>query len=69
MKIWINTSFKGFYPVGTAAAVAAKSAKQASWLLNNELETIGLTRSTRPEHMVEMRALEGNVQILNNGDY
>ena len=38
MKVWTNKMFKGHYPVGTAAVVAALTAAHATILLNDELD-------------------------------
>lgn len=68
MKIWTNNSFKGFYPVGTAAVIVAESKKKAVNYLDKALKEIGLEKSC-PDDMKELLIVEGNVQILHDGNY
>ena len=68
MKIWTNNKFQGHWPVGTAAVVVATDAANACEYLNLFLAEQGFPE-TRPEDFEEMPHKEGEVRILNNGDY
>ena len=66
MNYYTNTTFKGYYPVGTAAVVHARSRKEAAERLNAELVQIGLPGDVKPEDMLLFRI---GVRILCNGNY
>ena len=69
MKIYTNTSFKGHYPVGTAAVVVAKDKKEAARLLSIELSKIGLVQGVASEDMEKVTTTKPAVMVLNDGDY
>ncbi len=69
MKVFTNNSFKGHYPVGTAAVVVAETQEEAAMWLNNHLDTAGLCGDVKPEHMHEVELKRSAVHILCNGDY
>lgn len=69
MKVWTNNKFKGYYPVGTAAVVVAKTADMATLMLNDELEKEGLPRSAKEEDFVIMPTSKSSVRILADGNY
>ena len=69
--IWHNTTFKGHYPVGTAALVSVRTAEDAAKLLNTQLEYQGL-KQDKPVEAKDMHRFinhEGHVLILNDGNY
>lgn len=69
MNIYTNNRFTGFYPVGTAAVVVAKTQKSAARMLNRHLLKIGLPGDT---DIVDMKLLSTNkskVVILCDGEY
>ena len=68
-KTYINTSFTGHYPVGTAAAVRAESQTEAAEILNNSLESSGLARTAKAEDMVRFPARNETCRILLDGNY
>jgi len=68
-QIYINKSFEGYYPVGTAAVIIADSAKDAVIMLNEQLTDASLPASARLEDMIEVPFIEGTVAILNDGNY
>ena len=67
-KVWTNNDFTGYYPVGTAAVVVAKTQKRAATLLNVELADKGLTADAKVEDMVEVPINKEYVDILHDGD-
>ncbi len=70
MKVFTNNTFEGYYPVGTAAVVVAKTPEDAAMWLNNVLDnTFGLRGDVKPEQMHEVELKESAVHILCNGDY
>lgn len=68
MKLWTNNKFEGHWPVGTAAVVVAENAQDAVDYLNFFLCEAGLPPATT-EQMEEMPLVEGQVNILSDGDY
>ena len=69
MNFYTNKTFKGYYPVGTAAVVKANSREEAAQLLNNELQTMGL-ETISPEEMIDItHGKLPEVFILNDGNY
>lgn len=69
MKIYTNTSFKGHYPVGAAAIVAAKSPEEAAEILNAELKTVGLEPTAKAEGMKLFTPTKDRVRILVDENY
>lgn len=66
MKVFTNKSFKGHWPVPTAAVVIADSRGEAAILLEDMLRSVGLEQRVEPQEMDEMTS---GVAILSNGDY
>ena len=69
--IWFNNTFDDHYPVGTSAIVCAKTKEEAAHLLNKQLEYQGIPQRepVKPEDMKKFVSHEGNVLILNDGNY
>jgi hypothetical protein len=64
--MWVCTDFKGHWPVGVV--ICAKSRKMAIALLLQELESRGLPQKGVP-HVSELLLKDGDVEILNDGEY
>lgn len=73
MKIFTCSKFTGHWPVGTAAAVAARDATCAAALLNEKLKEEGLpgdaTAAMMEEFAIPTYENQTEVRILCNGDY
>jgi len=69
MNVYTCTKFKGFYPVGTAAVVVAKTARSAAALLNYGLAELGLDPTAKQEDMVLINTDEPKVVMLCDGNY
>lgn len=69
IKIWTNTEFDGYFPVGTAAVVIAEDAASAADMLNFILRNSGLEGDAETKDMVEFDLVIGNVSILCDGNY
>lgn len=69
MNVYTNNEFKGHYPVGSAAVVAADSQYEAAVFLSATLESIGLKQNIMPEHMILVDRSQINCVILNDGNY
>lgn len=67
-RYYINMSFRGHYPVGTAALVQAGSTKKAAELLEKELIEVGLTQSVPATDMEDI-STKPKVCILLDGEY
>lgn len=70
LKVWTNTKFRGFFPVGSAAIIISETkggAENALFdaLLNHKLET----NREEIEAMELMPMEEGSVVILCDGNY
>lgn len=71
MRVWTNVTFRGHWPVGTAAIVVAETAERAAYFLNKQLDSQGL-RQVPPipaDEMVEVDTTKVNVVILLDGEY
>lgn len=70
MAIYSCTSFKGRWPVGTAAIVRAKSKEEAAHKMNCALAEANLPQDNPvlPENMVKFKKSQ-DVDILMNGDF
>lgn len=68
MKVFVNTSFRGHYPVGTSAVVIAKNAQEAAEMLTVEVSAIR-TQTIKAEDMIEVKSRIASVTILQSGDY
>lgn len=69
MRIFACKSFKGHWPVGTAAIITAETADVAAEMLEKELKDIGLHQEICSEQMIEIDASCPSILILNDGDY
>lgn len=71
MKVFTCNSFKGVWPVGTAAVIVAESKETAFSLLSSALSGRGMKQS--PEFTVdeidELDTSVPSVEILCDGDY
>lgn len=71
MNIYTNTTFRGHWPVGTAAVVRAETDVEAAELLSEMLKEYGLEQTVMPKDMIlfpdHPKAVP--VRILNDGDY
>jgi hypothetical protein len=68
MKLWINTKFKGYYPVGVAALIIAETVEEATILLSKALAERGLPPALT-EQFEEVPLRSGEVRILCDGNY
>lgn len=69
MPIFINTDFRGHWPVGTAAVVTAESSERAAELLEIALAARGLVQPVKAEDMRLYGPTQESVEILLDGDY
>ena len=71
MNVYTNTTFEGHWPVGTAAVIVAKTAKQAAEQLNNKLEARGLLQNDpiKADEMFFVPTGSPCVYILADGNY
>lgn len=69
--IFVNTTFKGYYPVGTAAVVCAATQEEAADILNKRLEHLAMPQNepVTPDQMEKFTMVPGNVVILADGNY
>lgn len=68
MKVWTTVKFAGHNPVGTAAVVAAETAEDAAYYLNDALSDLELG-SVTPDDMEEFEVVDGQYSILADGNY
>lgn len=68
MKVFVNTTFRGFYPVGTSAIVIAKNAQEAAEMLTEEVSWIR-QQTIDAVDMIEVKTKVPSVTILQSGDY
>ncbi len=70
MKVFTCNSFKGHYPVGTAAVIQAKTEEEARHLLLKHLiEVEELPNNAEDILLEELPPGEYTVVILANGEY
>lgn len=69
MPVFVNTGFKGFYPVGVSAVVVAANVDLACELLNAQLVARGLEPSAKPEQFTEIDSTQAGAFVLNDGNY
>ena len=69
MKVFINTTFTGHYPVGTASVIIANTPQEAAALLEIKLDLTGLTQEIKAEEMVEISTDTKKAFILIDGNY
>ncbi len=69
MKVYTNTNFNGYWPVGTSAVCVALNRLDAKAMLESELKKIGLEQTINEHDFNEISLLQREAYILNNGDY
>lgn len=69
MNVYYNSSFEGYYPVGSAAVVVAESPEQAAHFLEGELRQHGLSQKVNADDMKLVPMKIGFVDIICDGDY
>lgn len=70
MKLWVNTSFKGHWPVGASAVVCADTDYDACFILEAELNKRGLGQEVKVADMVCISGMKkGDAMILQDGNY
>lgn len=69
MKTFVNNSFNGPYPTGTAAVVVAPSRSRAAEILKARLTKIGLPQDVNAKDMREVKTDSEQCEILCDGDY
>ncbi|MFY2843600.1 hypothetical protein ACOTJF_18080 [Achromobacter ruhlandii] len=69
MPIYLQTDFRGHWPVGTAAIVAANTPERAAQLLEAALDLRGLVQIIPPESLIPLSSKQEFVEILCDGDY
>lgn len=70
LKVWTNTAFEGFWPVGTAAVIVAYTKQGAEDALYNALVERGLpTKANEISAMELLPAKHGTVVMLHDGQY
>lgn len=69
MNIYTNNKFSGICPVGTAAVVVAQTREIAAEILNNELESRGMTPDAKSGDMIPVDTNHVGVIILHDGNY
>ena len=69
MNVYTNITFTGHWPVGTAAVVVANTQEQAAFLLEEELEKIGLKQKIDPKEMERISTYRPKTIILQDGNY
>lgn len=70
MKVFTCTTFKGFWPVGSAAVVLAEDQSDAARSLNVKLKAHGLEGDAEPQDMIEFPAdQKESIRILCDGEY
>ena len=69
LKVFTNTTFTGYYPVGTSAIVVASGAAIAVRTINTALERRGLKGDVEKQDMLEVDLDYRSVRVLNDGNY
>lgn len=69
MNVFYCTTFSGYWPVGTAAIVAAPNADEAADLLMFELLKHRLGQTITPQDMKPFNVEYAGALILRDGDY
>jgi len=67
-KVYTCDDFTGYWPVGSAAVVVAKSKAEAATLLKEKLDQLGLEQEEPPTITVLDQSI-GHARILCDGDY
>lgn len=69
MPIYLQTDFRGHWPVGTAAVVVADTPERAAQLLEAALDLRGLVQVIPPESLLPVNDEREFVEILCDGNY
>ena len=69
MKTFVNNSFTGHNPTGTAAVVVAPSASRAAEILRARLVKIGLPQEVNAKDMRAVKLTGEQCEILYDGNY
>ena len=69
MYTWTCISFKGHYPVGSAAVVTAEDIETAVLYLEKGLANLGLKQKIKPEDLIPLPTQHRHVRILVDGEY
>lgn len=69
MKVFTCNSFRGYYPVPTAAVVVAHSKEFAKAILEEGLSKYGLHQDIPLNEIKEIQTTQNEVIILSAGDY
>lgn len=69
MKVYTCNTFRGHYPIGSAAVVVADSAQLAAAQLETELNTMGLDQRVTEWQMIELMCDQPTVRVLVDGNY
>lgn len=69
MRVWACISFKGHWPVGTAAVVVAKNKRQAQRVLEKKLTEVHLSQKVPLGDIFEVDLDSPHALILRDGNY
>lgn len=69
MNVYVNTSFRGHYPVGVCAVVMAETAAEAAKLLEVELKEHGLKQEVQEKYMRKIQNVRPQAFVIQDGDY
>ena len=69
MNVYTCNSFRGYYPVGAAAAIVAENVSEATKLLNEKLKSMSLDNSVGEEQLNVIDQTKKSVLILVDGNY
>ena len=69
MKVYMNNTFSGHYPVGSAAVVVAENKQSAAAMLSEILTRNGLSQEVTPSSMMEVDLNKPNTYLLADGEY
>ena len=68
MRVFYSRDFRGHWPVGTSAVVAARDLDEARALLTAQLAGVGLGND-QPFTLTELQTDTPHVVVLQDGDY
>jgi hypothetical protein len=69
MNVYTCNTFRGHWPVGSAAVVVAQSAEMAAESLEIYLSNNGLAQTIKTEDMERLSTYVPTIRILNDGNY
>ena len=69
MNVYTCNTFRGHWPVGTAAVVVAQTPEMAAESLEIYLGNNGLAQTIKPEQMERLSTYVPTIRILNDGNY